>query len=95
MRRSPAPRGRAARVRGVDFDQLFVDLAREPLARRELARLGAGREADGERDDPDNALGPYPTPQQARDWRTLRDARDEAWQEADDAWSDDPEGPCE
>lgn len=52
-------------------------------------------EADGERDDPDNALGPYPTPQQARDWRTLRDAHDEAWQEADDAWSDDPEGPCE
>ena len=60
-----------------------------------LARLVERVEADGERDDPDNALGPYPTPQQARDWRTLRDARDEAWQEADDAWSDDPEGPCE
>lgn len=46
-------------------------------------------EAAGQRDDPDNALGPYPTAVEAADWRARVEARNERWQEADEAWADD------
>ena len=37
-----------------------------------------------ERDDPDNALGPYATESAARDWKALRDQREEAWKDDED-----------
>lgn len=40
-----------------------------------------------QRDDPDNALGPYPSPEAARDWKRLSEERAEAWQEDDERWS--------
>lgn len=40
-----------------------------------------------ERDDPDNLLGPYPTEEAARNWKALNEARNEAWDEEDEAWS--------
>jgi hypothetical protein len=46
-------------------------------------------EAAGERDDPDNVLGPYPTAEAAADWRSTTEQRDDAWKDADKAWSGD------
>lgn len=31
-------------------------------------------------------LGPYPSPDAARNWRQLRDAREERWEAQDEAW---------
>jgi hypothetical protein len=31
-------------------------------------------------------LGPYPSPEAARDWRATRDAREEGWAEEDERW---------
>ena len=44
-------------------------------------------EAAADRDDPDNALGPYPSPEAARDWKRRNEERAEAWKEDDDRWS--------
>lgn len=46
-------------------------------------------EAADERDDPDNALGPYATAAEAADWRARVEERNERWQAADEAWADD------
>ncbi len=46
-------------------------------------------EANGERDDPTNSLGPYDSPEAAGHWQARRDERDEAWQAVDDAWNDE------
>lgn len=48
-------------------------------------------ESDDERDHPENALGPYDTPEQARNWKERVEDRAEAWDEQDEAWegSDD------
>ncbi len=48
-------------------------------------------ESADQRDDPDNALGPYPSAAEAADWRSRAEARAEAWKEADEAWSGDDE----
>ena len=44
------------------------------------------------RDDPDNVLGPYPTEDAARNWKAQNEARNEAWEEDDEAWSGDGDG---
>ena len=41
-------------------------------------------ELAAERDDPDNALGPYATEAAARDWEALRDQREQAWKDDED-----------
>jgi hypothetical protein len=46
-------------------------------------------EEAGARDDPDNALGPYPTPEAAADWRRLNEERALKWKLEDEAWSGD------
>lgn len=43
-----------------------------------------------ERDDPDNALGPYPTAEAAADWRRLNEERALKWKLEDEAWSGEP-----
>lgn len=43
-------------------------------------------EAFDERDDPDNALGPYKSAEAARSWKQRNEERAEAWQEQDEAW---------
>ena len=49
-------------------------------------------ELASERDDPDNALGPYPDPQAAADWRRLNEERALKWKLEDEAWAgDEPE----
>lgn len=48
-------------------------------------------EARDERDDPDNALGPYPSPEAATNWRDKVEERAEVWKEADDAWAGEDE----
>jgi hypothetical protein len=49
-------------------------------------------EGAGERDDPDNTLGPYATAVEAADWRARVEERNERWREDDEAWSgDEPE----
>jgi hypothetical protein len=50
-------------------------------------------EAAGDRDDPDNALGPYESPDAARDWKERSEARAQAWKEQDEAWEDDEPEP--
>jgi hypothetical protein len=44
-----------------------------------------------ERDDPDNALGPYPSEEAARNWKERHDERDAAWRAQDEAWGDSEE----
>jgi hypothetical protein len=39
------------------------------------------------RDDPDNALGPYPSAEAAADWRRLNEERALKWKVEDEAWS--------
>jgi len=46
-------------------------------------------ESGEDRDQPDNSLGPYPTAEAARHWKALNEARNEAWDEADEAWAGD------
>lgn len=41
--------------------------------------------AEQERDDPDNALGPYPTEAAARDWKSVRDQRESAWDDDEES----------
>lgn len=43
-------------------------------------------ESDAERDDIENSLGPYPSPDEARNWRDRVDVRNEAWEEEDERW---------
>jgi hypothetical protein len=51
-------------------------------------------ESHDQRDDPDNALGPYPSAAAAADWRSRAEQRDEAWVADDKAWEgeEEPEG---
>ncbi len=44
-----------------------------------------------QRDDPDNALGPYATAAEAADWKSRAEDRNEAWKEADKEWAGDDE----
>lgn len=46
---------------------------------RRVEQAGA---ACGER----HVLGPYPSPEAARNWRQQRDAREERWEAQDAAW---------
>ena len=46
-------------------------------------------EAGDQRDDPDNALGPYPTEDAARNWKATSEARNEAWDDEDERWNGD------
>lgn len=46
-------------------------------------------EHENERDDIENSLGPYPSEDDARNWRDLVEARNEAWAEEDERWEDD------
>lgn len=41
------------------------------------------------RDDPDNALGPYPSAEAAADWRRLNEERALKWKVEDEAWTGD------
>lgn len=43
-------------------------------------------EAGEERDDPPNALGPYGSPDEARDWKRLNEERALKWKLEDEAW---------
>ena len=37
---------------------------------------------------PDRRLGPYPTREAAEHWKTTVEARNEAWERADESWND-------
>ena len=43
-------------------------------------------EGADERDDVDNALGPYDTREDAQNWKAINEARAEAWKAEDEAW---------
>lgn len=43
-------------------------------------------EQDGARCAAKDLMGPYASEAQARAWRDRSEARNEAWEEADDAW---------
>lgn len=47
-------------------------------------------ELAGERDDVENALGPYPSPEAAADWRRLNEERALKWKLEDEAWEGEP-----
>ncbi len=49
---------------------------------RRHERVEAAGEACAERD----VLGPYPSAEAARDWKQLRDAREDRWEEQDEEW---------
>lgn len=40
-----------------------------------------------DRDDPDNALGPYDTEADARNWKQRHEERADAWKAEDDEWN--------
>ena len=42
-----------------------------------------------ERGNSDHMLGPYPTKGQAENWKQTVESRNEAWEEADEAWEGD------
>jgi hypothetical protein len=44
-------------------------------------------EAAEVRDDPDNALGPYPSAEAAANWRQLNEERAAKWKAEDEAWT--------
>lgn len=44
-----------------------------------------------ERGPGDHMLGPYPTRGEAENWKARVEARNEAWDEDDEAWNGDPE----
>ncbi|MCB1031910.1 MAG: hypothetical protein KDA95_11265 [Acidimicrobiales bacterium] len=48
-------------------------------------------ESAEQRDDPDNALGPYASPEDARDWKRLSEERELKWKVEDEAWEVEPE----
>lgn len=53
--------------------------------------LTHGRPELGEdRDDPDNALGPYATLDDARNWKQRNEEREAAWKAQDEAWEGEP-----
>lgn len=55
-------------------------------------------EAADDRDDVDNALGPYPSEAAARDWKAINEARAENWKEDDEKWfgpDEDAEDPTD
>ena len=43
-----------------------------------------------DRDDPDNALGPYESPEAARDWRERHEDRALKWKLEDEEWAGEP-----
>jgi hypothetical protein len=43
-------------------------------------------EPAADRDDPDNALGPYESEDAARHWKDRHEERAEAWKAQDEAW---------
>jgi len=43
-------------------------------------------EAEGDRDDPDNTLGPYASEEEARNWKQRNEERETAWKAQDEAW---------
>jgi hypothetical protein len=43
-------------------------------------------EPDGEACPEKFRLGPYPTADDARNWKQLRDAREDRWEAEDEAW---------
>ena len=48
--------------------------------------------AEQEPDVPANDfLGPYASEDDARNWKALAEARDEAWKKQDEAWEGEPE----
>ena len=47
-------------------------------------------ETADDRDDPDNALGPYESPEAARDWRQLHEDRALKWKLEDEEWTGEP-----
>jgi hypothetical protein len=47
-------------------------------------------EAADQRDDPDNALGPYASPEDARDWKRINEERALKWKVEDEAWEGEP-----
>ena len=49
-------------------------------------------ETGDQRDDPDNSLGPYPSADAARNWRTRVEERNEEWAEQDIEWSGEEPG---
>ena len=50
-------------------------------------------EPEGEQCPAEDRLGPYPTRQEAVDWRVKHEARDELWKEQDRRWEgEDEEG---
>jgi hypothetical protein len=51
-------------------------------------------ETADQRDDPDNSLGPYPSPEAARDWKRLNEERAEAWKDDDERWSGESPDPA-
>ncbi len=49
---------------------------------------------DDERGPASHMLGPYPSKEAAEAWQQSRDAREDAWKEADERWEgEDPEAP--
>lgn len=48
-------------------------------------------EGADERDDVDNALGPYATREDAQNWKERVEERAEAWKADDEAWEGDDE----
>jgi len=48
-------------------------------------------ESAEQRDDPDNALGPYASPEDARDWKRLSEERELKWKVEDEAWEGESE----
>jgi hypothetical protein len=47
-------------------------------------------EAADQRDDPDNSLGPYASPDEARDWKRINEERALKWKVEDEAWEGEP-----
>jgi hypothetical protein len=45
-----------------------------------------------ERDDPENALGPYASEADARDWKRINEERAAKWKADDEAWNGDDDG---
>ncbi len=46
-----------------------------------------------ERGPGDHMLGPYPTKGEAENWRATSEARNDAWDDADEEWESRGEGP--
>lgn len=45
-----------------------------------------------ERGPGDHMLGPYPTKGEAENWKTTSEARNDAWEDADEEWENRGEG---